>query len=86
MSDSKHKYNKEALIKEMKKKRLPEGYRLEASSIIIEVGGKEYGVVCECGNKEFSEDGVFSKLFCSMCSKLLAVRSVEAGWITEEEG
>lgn len=85
MSDSKHKYNKEALIKEIKKRRLPEGYRLEASPIIIEVGGREYGIVCECGNKEFSEDDLFSKLFCSICSKLLAVRSIEMGWITEEE-
>ncbi len=85
MSDSRHKYNKEALIKEMKKKRLPEGYRLKASPIIIEVGGREYGIVCGCGNKEFSEDSVFRNLFCSACSKLLAMRSIEMGWITDEE-
>lgn len=79
------KYNKEAFIKEMKKRRLPEEYRLESSSIIIEVADRTYGVVCGCGNKEFSEDDVFGKLFCSECSKQLAVRSVEIGWIDEEE-
>ncbi len=80
---SNNKYNKEALIKEMKRARLPEGYRLEAHSIIIEVADREYGIVCGCGSKEFSEDGVFGKLFCSICSKLLAIRSIEVGWIDE---
>ena len=83
MSDN--KYNKEAFIKEMKKRRLPEGYRLEANPIIIDVADREYGIVCGCGGKEFSEDGMFGKLFCSACSKQIAIRSVEVGWIDEEE-
>lgn len=69
----------------MKKRRLPEEYRLEASPIVIEVADREYGIVCECGSKEFSEDGVFGKLFCSVCSEPLAVRSIEIGWVDEEE-
>lgn len=85
MVDNKHKYNKKALIREIKKNQFPEGFRLKRSSIGIDVVDRTYGIVCGCGSKEFSEDSVFRKLFCSECDKQLAIRAMETGWVDEED-
>ncbi len=81
----KHKYNKEALLREMKKRQVPGGFRLEVGTIGIDIGDRTYGILCVCGSKEFSEDSVFGKIFCSGCKKQLAIRSIEVGWVDEEE-
>jgi hypothetical protein len=78
------RYNKEALEREMKRRQFPEGFRLKRSPIGIDVVDRTYGIVCECGSKEFSEDNVFGKLFCSECNKQLAIRAEETGWVDEE--
>lgn len=79
------RYDKEAFEREMKRSQLPEGFRLERGPIGIDIADRTYGIICECGSKKFSEDGVFGKLFCSECKKQLAVRAVETGWIDEED-
>jgi len=82
---SNDRYNKDAFIREMKRRQFPEDFRLEATPIAIDVVDRTYGIICECGSKEFSEDDVFGKLFCSECNKQLAVRAVETGWVVEED-
>ena len=79
------RYNKDALMREMKRSQFPEGFRLESGPIGIDVVDRTYGIICECGSTKFSEDGVFRKLFCSECDKLLAIRAEETGWVDEEE-
>ena len=79
----KHKYNEEAFLREMKRRQMPENFRLEASPIGIDIGDRTYGILCECGSKNFSEDNVFGRIFCSECEKQLAIRSVEVGWVDE---
>ena len=81
-----HKYNKKALEDEIKRSMFPEGFRLEAGAIGIDVVDRTYGVICECGSKEFTEDEEFVKIFCSDCGKTLAIRAaVQVGWVNEED-
>lgn len=66
---------------EMKRIIAPPGFSLDTGPIAIDVVDRTYGIQCECGCTNFSEDEEFSKLFCSECKKPIAIRVVEIGWV-----
>lgn len=77
MEDKKH------IEKMMRRSMYPDGFRLEKGPILIDVVDRTYGIYCECGSRYFSEDHKTSKLFCSDCGKVLAIRAIEDGWIND---
>lgn len=76
--------NKKEIEDAMKRQFAPEGFRLEEGPIGIDVVDRTYGIRCECGSISFSEDEEFEKLYCSSCEKILAVRSIEVGWVDDD--
>jgi hypothetical protein len=75
--------DRKEIDKMMRRSMYPEGFTLKNGPILIDVVDRTYGVYCECGSRYFSEDTETSTLFCSECSKILAVRAIEDGWINE---
>ncbi len=65
----------------MKRQMAPPDFRLDSGPIGIDVVDRTYGLRCDCGCIDFSEDEEFSKIFCSECKKTVAVRAVEIGWL-----
>lgn len=75
--------DKKEIEKMIKRSFYPENFKLDAGPILIDVVDREYGIYCECGSRNFSEDAACSKLYCSECEKTLATRFVEDGWIAD---
>jgi len=76
--------NKKEIEDALKRQMSPEGFRLEEGPIGIDVVDRTYGIRCECGSISFSEDEEFEKIYCSKCGKMIAVRSIEVGWVDED--
>lgn len=65
----------------------PGRFVLKNDKLAIGIINREYGILCpNCGGINFSEDTKFTKIFCSECKKMLAIRAIaDVGWINEEE-
>ena len=66
----------------------PAKFVLTNDKLSIGVIDREYGMCCmNCGGIEFSEDELFSKIICSNCGKIIAIRATleDAGWIIDKE-
>lgn len=65
----------------------PARFVLKDDKIAIGIINREYGMLCpNCGGSKFSEDSGFTKIFCSQCKKMIAVRAIgDVGWVNEEE-
>lgn len=75
--------DKKNINKMIRRSFYPDGFKLKNSPIGIDVVDRTYGIYCECGSKNFSEDNETSKIYCSECKKLLAVRAIEDGWVED---
>lgn len=66
----------------------PARFVLTNDKLAIGVIDREYGIICmHCGGKEFSEDESLSKIICSNCKKVLAIRATleDTGWVIDKE-
>lgn len=65
----------------MKRQMAPKGFRLNEGAIALDVVDRTYGLRCDCGSINFSEDENLSEIFCCECKKIIAVRAIEIGWL-----
>jgi hypothetical protein len=75
--------DKKEIEKMVKRSMVPSGFRLKKHPILIDVVDRTYGIYCECGCRDFSEDDEACKLCCSACEKVLAIRAIEDGWVED---
>jgi len=75
--------DKKEIEKMVKRSIAPSGFKLVKGPILIDVIDRTYGVYCGCGGREFSEDQETSKIYCSECEKVLAVRAIVDGWVKD---
>jgi predicted RNA-binding Zn-ribbon protein involved in translation (DUF1610 family) len=70
-----------------KRMKHPAKFVLEKDKLAIGIIDREYGILCpNCGSIEFSEDEEFTKIICSNCGKIIAIRAItDVGWVNEEE-